>query len=336
MTPQEALREAESGQLRPVYVVTGSEGFLRYQVTSALRAAGLRGGPPGFNHDKFFAQESDGETVVAAARTAPMMAARRVVEVAGVERWDSGKGDKGGAALDRLAAYLADPCPHTLMLITATKINGSRKVMRAAKKGGILVVCESPKRGQLPAWIVAAAKRRGHGLAVGVADALAELVGPDLGPVDDAVERLSLYVGPGAVIDEDALAAVVTRLRQDDVWVLVDALGSRNTGRALEALGDAFDARDAALPMLGAIAWRVRQLVKFEAALRVGAPGDKAAKAAGVPPFKARDLERSVKQIGGSKLADWLVLLAEADLALKGSRRPGQRVLETMVVAMCR
>ena len=335
MTPQDALREAEGGPLRPVYVVTGSEGFLRYQVIRALREAGLRGGPVGFNHDKFVAQETEGEVVVAAALTLPMMAQLRVVEVAGVDRWDSAKGGKGSAALDMLAAYMADPCPHTLMLIAATKINGSRKMMRAAKKSGCLVVCESPKRGQLPGWIVAAAKRRGHELAAGVADALAELVGPELGPVDDAVERLSLYVGPGAVIDEDALAAVVTRLRQDDVWVLVDALGGRNVGRALEALGDAFDARDAALPMLGAIAWRVRQLVKFEAALSVGAPSGKAAKAAGVPPFKARDLERSIKRIGAAKLADWLVLLAEADQALKGSRRPGRRVLETMVVAMC-
>src|SRR5690606_37383588 len=119
---------------------------------------------------------------------------------------------------DELAQYAADPVPSTLMVLVATKLNANRKLMRAAKKQGFLVSCAPLARRDLPRWIQQRAGELGHRLEPGVADALAELVGPELGPVADALDRLSLYVGSGVAIDHDALAAVVTRVRQETVW----------------------------------------------------------------------------------------------------------------------
>jgi len=78
--------------------------------------------------------------------------------------------------------------------------------------------------------------------------------------VDDAIERLSLYAGPGAAIDEAAVGACVARVRTADTWALVDAVGARDLGRALRTLADAYDPRERGLPLLGALAWSVRQL----------------------------------------------------------------------------
>ena len=43
MTPDQALKEARAGELRPVYLVTGEERHLQTQVTTALRQAALAG-----------------------------------------------------------------------------------------------------------------------------------------------------------------------------------------------------------------------------------------------------------------------------------------------------
>src|SRR5262249_18777477 len=157
----------------------------------------------------------------------------------------------------------------------------------AAKKGGFLVSCDPLSREALPGWIERAAREKGHRIAPEVADLLAEIAGPELGYVADAVERLSLYVGPQNPITEDAVAAVVTRVRQSSVWELIDELGRRNTARALAVLADAFDPRDGGLRLLGALAWSIRQLVKFESALRSGSDPREAAQRAGMAPFKA-------------------------------------------------
>jgi DNA polymerase III subunit delta len=351
VTPEDAIAEAAAGKLRPVYLVLGEERLLVDRVLHALREATARGGIAGFNEDRFTAGESSIGSVLGASRMLPMMAPRRFVLVRGLDRWEKKEGDddapekpaapgkKGrpeASPLDELADYTKDPPPSTVMVLLSPKLHGQRRLVTAAKKGGFLVSCEPLSRDALPRWIERAAKDRGHPIAPDVADHLAEIAGPELGYVDDAVERLGLYVGPKNPITEDAVAAVVTRVRQSSVWELLDTLGRRDTAAALSVLSDVFDPRDGGLRLLGAVSWSVRQLVKFDSALRQGADPRDAAQRAGMPPFKANDAARTVRAVPPGTLPAWLGVLAETDLALKSSRRPAQAVLETMLIEMCK
>jgi DNA polymerase III subunit delta len=348
MTPEQAIAEAEAGELRPVYLVLGEEQLLVDRVLGALRHAAVEGGIAGFNEDKFTAGEASIDVVMAAAKSLPMMAPRRLVLVRGLDRWEKKEGDdeaaparapKKGIApltpLDALAEYTKDPSPTTVLVLVAPKLHAQRRVVSAAKKGGFVVSCEPLHRRELPGWIRASARDRGHPIAEDVADHLAELAGPELASVNDAIERLSLYVGPKQAITDEAVAAVVTRVRQSTVWELLDALSRRRLDRALAALGDVYDQRDGGLRLLGSIGWSVRQMVKFESALRAGANPAEAAQRAGMPPFKANEVSQTLRSMPPGTLATWLALLAEADLALKGSKRAAPAVLETMLIDMC-
>jgi DNA polymerase-3 subunit delta len=155
--------------------------------------------------------------------------------------------------------------------------------------------------------------------------------------VDDAVERLSLYVGPGAPIDEAAVGACVARVRTADTWALVDAVGARDLGRALRTLADAYDPRERGLPLLGALAWSIRQLARFQAAMAAGERAEEAARRAGVfQPYRARELALKAKALRPKEVERWLLVLAETDLALKSSRRSADAILEEMLTRLCR
>jgi DNA polymerase-3 subunit delta len=355
VTPDQALKEAASGALRPVYLVLGEERWLVDRVVTALREAAARGGIAGFNEDKFTAGDAPVESILSAARMLPMMAPRRFVLVRGVERWEKkddgedgepgedggGGGAKRGATskqaspLDALAEYAKAPSPSAVLVLVATKLHGQRRLVTAAKKADFIVGCEPLNRRALPGFITSMAREKGNPISSDVAEQLAEMAGPELGYVVDAIERLSLYVGPKQPITEEAIAQVVIRVRQSTVWELIDALGRRRLDRALAALADVYDPRDGGLRLLGAVSWSVRQLVKFESALAAGASQGDAAQRAGVPPFKAGDLAQTLRGLPRGALSGWLRVLAETDLALKSSRRPGQAVLETMLIEMC-
>ena len=88
MTPEQALREARERQLRPIYLVVGEDQHRASAVVRALREAALHGGTPGLNEDTLTAGEASVDTVLAAARTLPMLARRRLVLVRGLERWE--------------------------------------------------------------------------------------------------------------------------------------------------------------------------------------------------------------------------------------------------------
>jgi DNA polymerase III subunit delta len=347
MTPDEAVAKAEQGELLPVWLVVGEERMLRDQVVAAITKAALAGGLADFNHDKFTAGEADVEKVLGATRTVPMMAKKRVVFVRGLERWDTnaassddeGASSKALPPLDRLAEYAKAPVDTTTVILVAQKLDGRRKLVALAKKQGFVVDCAQIDGRRLPGWIRERAKGKGHTLAPDVCDLIAEIAGPDLSYLDDVLERLSLYVGKDGPITEEAVGVNVTRVRLADTWNLVDAASSKDLGRVLALLADVYDPRDRGLPLVGAIAWSLRQLLKLQSALEQGAGIDDAARRAGIyPAFRAREHQQKLKasKLTARELERWLLIVQETDLALKSSRRPADAILEDMFTRMCR
>lgn len=342
MTPEAAIAQARSGALLPVYVVTGEEQFLRDQVVRELRAAALGGGIPAFNEDKFSAGETSIEKILGAARTVPMMAPRRFIWIRGAERWDSNSEGEGADAkrespLDRLADYAAAPIDTTCLVIVAAKLDGRRRLSALAKKLKLLVSCEPLDGASLRSWIERQCTSMGHAIDRDVAELVAELAGTDLARLFDAIERLGLFVGEFQPITEQAVSECVARVRTSDTWALVDAVGKRDLGVALVLLADVYDSRDRGLPLLGALAWSIRQLARFQVAVEGGASADEAARRAGIfQPHRAREIAEKGRALRARELERWLLVLAETDVALKSSRRPADAILEEMLTRLCR
>jgi DNA polymerase-3 subunit delta len=343
MTPEQVERQAKAGELLPVYLVAGEEQLLRDRVVSELQKAALDGGLPDFNEDKFTAGEAPIDRVLTAARTLPMMARRRFVLVRSLERWDARQGDGDSerddgeptAPLDRLAEYAQDPSPSTCVVLVANKLDGRRKLALLAKKSGFLVSCEPLGPRELVAWVAGEFAARGHAVDEDVPALLPEIAGSDMAMLRDAIERLCLYVGAGERVTERAVQTCVARVRTADTWALVVAVGARDLGAALRLLNEVYDPRDRGLPLLGALAWSVRQLARMQAALSSGASPEEAGRRAGVfQPHRARELGSRARAFRPRELERWLLVLSEADLALKGSRRAPQAILEDMLTRL--
>jgi len=342
LTPEAAIAQAKKGALLPVYVVTGEESFLRDQVVAEIRAAALGGGVAAFNEDKFTAGEASIDKVLAAVRTVPMMAPRRFVSIRGAERWDAGESDdesdkKREAPLDLLADYAQKPVDSTCLVITSQKLDGRRRLSSIAKKQGFVVTCDPVSGAALVDWIERQAEARGNKIERGVAELVAEIAGTDLARLSDVLERLSLFAGPRMPITEEAVAECVARVKTADTWALVDVVGRRDLAGGLRLLADVYDSRDRGLPLLGALAWSIRQLAKFQIALEGGASTDEAARRAGIfPAFRAREVAQKARALRAKELERWLLVLAETDIALKSSRRPADAILEDMLTRLCR
>ncbi len=323
------IAAAREGKFLPVHVLLGSERFLVERAIGLLKRASLGDGPPGFNDDVFHGSAAlAGQKVVAAARTLPMMARARFVLVRDVDKMSAQE-------QQHLAEYVEAPVDTTCLVLVAEKLHGSGKLLKAAKKTKALAEAKPLKGGALARFAKDEATRRGHALSPRAAEALVESVGEDLAAIDDAIERLSLYVGAGAKIDADAVEACVSRIAADSIWALVDAVGMRDLKKALAAAGSLLDAREEPLRILAMIARQLRIVARMRDALRSGLRDREAALEAGAPPFKARELTASANRFSAPALAFAFDVLADADLDLKGSKRPGELVLEEAIVTLC-
>jgi DNA polymerase-3 subunit delta len=275
--------------------------------------------------------------VLDAANTAPMMSRRRLVIVRAIERLEragGGDDDRRGSPSDALADWLQKPMPTTCLLLVGGKVDGRRRLATVAKKTDAWVACEPLKHQQLGGFVRDEVKRRGHAIAGEVVEAIVELIGADLAALVDAIERLSLYVGPGAAIDEDAVHACVARVRVGSVWGLADAVVGRDLRTAIRLLDENYDPQDRGIPLLGLLAASMRKTLRLRALLDEGASNEEAAKVAGIPPFRAREAAQLAKGRPRAELEHALAVLSEADLALKGSRRPPLLILEEAIARM--
>ena len=328
MSIDRLIERARDGAFPAACVIAGSERLLAERAIDALKTVVLGDDTLGFNSDVFQGAGLSAQTLINAARTLPMMAKSRFVLVRAVDAIAS-------AELDALCAYLRKPSPEACVVLLSEKLDARSKLVKTAMELGCFYEAAPPKPYEMPEIARREAERRGHQLGPEAAQALVDAIGADLAAVDDALERLSLYVGGGNPIALTDVERCVVHARTESVWALVDAVGARDVRVAIASAASLLGNQEPPLRILALVARQLRTLARMRSALRAGLKPQEAAVKAGAPPFKARELVNMAKRFDDAQLARAFRTIAEADLLLKGSKVPGPRVLEQALLQLC-
>jgi DNA polymerase-3 subunit delta len=337
------LEALSRGTVKPVYVLGGNEWLLVSRCMNAVRTAVVGTGPRGLSEDVFDGDNANMNHVLGACRTLPMMAKRRLVIVRGAEDLAQKLSDKDQK---EFFAYLATPEPTTVLLLVATKFDARRTWINESKKHGWLVTCSVPTDDRdvdpwLTQWINAEMRARKITAESGVVERLVAWIGPELGMLADALERLSLYTAGGA-ITLAAVEALVTPVREIESFDLSDAILMRDLPTALANIAQLRTQRGEALMILGSLGYSLRQLARAKQMLAVNPDANisKAVYMHGKPPGWLANATRrwSVPQVHRA-----LRVLAATDAALKGSKGSAMgvrpvgdfRVLEEFAMTLC-
>jgi DNA polymerase-3 subunit delta len=323
---QTLIETAEAGRYDPVHVIVGSERLFIDRAVGALRRASV-GGSDGWNEEIFQGKGASAGRIIDAARTLPMLGRARFVLVRGLH-------DLADKELERLAGYLSAPIDTCCLVLVADKLDGRSKLMKLAKQKGFLAEAQPLKLAAMRGFVAREAGRRGLRLEDTAAAALVDCVGTDVSALADALERLSLYVGPNQPITLAAVEACVARVRVESIWALVDAVSARDRRTALKAAGSLLDDREPPLRILAMVVRQLRLLGRARQALDDGASPDEAAAAAGAPPFKARELANAARRMGVPELRRAFRILSAADLAQKGGKCPPNLALEGAILEL--
>jgi len=319
--------------LQMVYVLASGEPLLMDRAVTEILDQAVPAALRGFNHEVVEGKGATAERILSAAQTLPMMATRRAVMVREV-------GQMAAAELAGLIAYLADPCPSTVLVATTSKIDKRLKFFAQAKKLGFLQELGAPR--DVVRWIGDEAKRREVDIRPDAIRRLSDVVGADLSRLAVLLDQLALYAG-GATITVEHIDDLVADTRERTVFELTDAIGAGDrvgAGRALSAL---IDQRQSAVGVVAMLARHMRQLTLCKAGQKAGARQGDLAKLVGAPPFVVDKLARQAGRFGDGALARATRELAWADGALKGQwqvtktlgRGLGDRVvLERVVTAL--
>ncbi len=323
------LDKAAKSKPQPVYVLAGDEAFLKRQVTAALEPLLLGDADPAFAWTTH-PPAVDWSTVRADLDTLPFLSPRRVVAVEQADPFVT----RHRAALEK---YVGQPAKNGILILDVKAWPANTKLAKLVPDAAT-IVCKSPQPARLGPWCTAWAQARyGKRLDADAAGWLVELVGGEMGLLDQEIAKLAVYVGDAKAITREDVDLLVGRSRAAETFKIFDAIGGGRPAEALAILGRLFEQGEEPLQVLGAFSWQLRRLAQVSRHVGRGKSLAAALEEAGVPPFARAGVERQLRHLGRrrlDRLYDWLL---EADLGMKGfSGLPPRVLLERLVVRLAR
>ncbi len=206
-----------------------------------------------------------------------------------------------------LEDYVASPKTTGVLVLEVKTWASNTKLYKAVDATGLQIDCKEPSAEAATRWLTQRAKQHHHvEIEPAAVERLLEIIGPDLGRLDQEVAKLALLLTPPKTrIMPDLVDANVGGWQVRQIWSLVDRASEGNTAEALVLLDRLVASGQHPVALLGMLASRLRPLA---AAARVveddEATGRRAdlrgAARAGVRNYPAAldPSERSLKQLG--------------------------------------
>jgi DNA polymerase-3 subunit delta len=317
----------------PVCVLFGDESFLKRQALARLRRAVLGEGEGEFSLTTFEGPLAVLPDVLEELGTLAMFGGRRLVVVEEADDFVS-------RYRPELEDYVARPKAGGVLVLEVRSWPATTRLFKAVAAVGLQIECTAPPSAKLTRWVVSWGKTV-HNVKVTlpVAEELLDMVGPELGLLDQELAKLALAAGPGGEATSAMLHRLVGGWRAKTAWEMLDAALDGKTEEALSQLDRLILAGEHPVAILAQISASLRRLA---AATRIilsaesagqRVPVRNALEQAGVKAFVLGKTERQLRRLGrhrGSQLYRWLV---DADMGLKGeSSLPPRTVLERVLV----
>ncbi len=317
-------------KLQSVYVLYNDEDFLKRQVVAALRKLVFEANDNEFGLSTHAGDKADFAAVRDELETVPFLSPRRMVVVENADPFVT----RYRAALEK---YLNQPPAFGILVLDVKSWPSNTKLYKMVDSAGA-ISCKAPPAYKLPDWCMAWARsHHGKELPLAAARLLVDLVGPEMGILDQELIKLAIYVDTAPKIQSADVDKLVGSGRVQKTFKIFDAIGAGRPGEALIILDRLFDQGEDALAILAALGWQLRRLAKVAGLSRQGIPLYAAMERAGVQAFAQQGIERQLQYLGregAGRLYDWLL---DADVGLKGgSQLPERTLLERLVVQLAR
>jgi DNA polymerase-3 subunit delta len=307
-------------------VLAGGQGHLKSTVLSWLKRAVLADDETALS--RFPGKEVDLQTVWDELRTVSMWGERRMVVVEDAD--DFVTRHRSG-----LEKYAAAPAKKAVLVLDVKSWPKTTRLAKQIAQTGLEVECTELKGYALGKWLEETA-RDVHDAKLNrdAAGLLIELIGDELGLLDQELSKLASYVGKGGTITAEAVRMMVGGWRTETTWAMTDAIRDGNLAFALEALNELLYHGEAPQKLIGGIHFVFRKLAYATDLARTKGL-DAAMREAGIFPQAVGPSSTYLRRLGRPQAEKLIQHLMNADLALKGaSRLPERLQLERLLIEL--
>jgi DNA polymerase-3 subunit delta len=131
---------------------------------------------------------------------------------------------------EQMEDYVAKPSDSATLVLRFGSLPSNQRIYKAIDKVGEIIACQPPKN--LKGWILSRAAVHKLTVSAEAADLLADLIGADLGRIDNELAKMALTF-PSGKIGAEEIGQSVAFQREREMWDLTNALAAGDTAEAL-------------------------------------------------------------------------------------------------------
>ncbi|MFK5705083.1 DNA polymerase III subunit delta [Ligilactobacillus sp. LYQ139] len=292
MDSEQLQKNIKSGTVAPVYLITGNE---QYQIDEIhqLFASLIPTEEQGFNLAQYDMATTPIEDAVAAARDLPFMGERRVI-IANRADFLATNGVKSKVEhnVTELRDYVINPEPTSVLVlfVSASKLDGRKKVVKTLKKAAVVVETEQLSAEALRQRIDAHLRQTNAAFAdQQVRQLFMNRVGNELAAVMASLTKLALLAqsNDGIITRNDVVGMIPANL-EEDVFDLTDAVLRGQGGNALQIYQNLIAHREEPVRINAVLLGQFRLLLQVAILKRNGYDQGNIVKTLKVHPYRVK------------------------------------------------
>lgn len=317
-------------EMRPLYLISGTDGAKIEATRSRLRARAEREGGDGAL-EVFEASEGRGapdhEALLAAIPAMSLMGTRRYLLADGVEKWR----DKQQAAV---AEAIGGELPPDLTLVLIARAKAPAKLLKAVKAAkGEIHAFEAPRARDMPRVLVGDAQRLGFKLEPAAARLLVQRMGAEPLRLRNELERLALWAGAGGQVTAADLEEMIADTSEAAVWSLADAVVEGDARTALRVGEQLIEQGENVTGLIYGLSSRLRSACAAAAMLEEGTPPREVESSLKMHPYAAKQLVARLRDTDLTNLRLATEALAQLERWCRGDADYGDELAFTLALS---
>lgn len=313
-------RKIKQKEIAPIYLLYGTETFLINETKQLILQQILSEDELDFNFSAYDLEETPIELAIEDAETFPFLGEKKVIFLHNPIFLTAEKSkEKVDHHLSRFEAYLKEPAPYTVMVISAPyeKLDERKKITKELKRTSEVVEAKKLAENDLKNWVKHRARSNGIEIEAEAIEQLLALSGTNMFMLSGELDKLALYAHEEKRISAELVDKLVARSLEQNIFTLIEKVVQRRLDEALRIYYDLLKQNEEPIKILALLAGQFRLIYQVKELSRRGYGQQQIAGYLKTHPFRVKLALGQASRFTDEELASLINLLAEADYQMK-------------------
>lgn len=312
----------KTGKFKQLYLLYGSEEYLKKLYRDKLKAA-ICSDDNEMNYSYFEGKNADPLKISEAAQTLPFFSDYRliVVEESGLFKSSS-----------ELSEYIKELPESTVIIFVETEVDKRNKLFKLLKEHGTVSEMNGLDEKNLKLFVASLLEQNGKKIPENLIVYFLDKTGSDMVNICNEVEKLVSFALERTVITQEDIDTVVTTQISGKIFQMIDAIGSKQSGKALTLYYELLSVREKPMSILYLLTRHFNILLQVKDLQSRGYAAASISEMAGIPPFSVSKYVTQAKNFTIKKLKEALEACTDIEEQVKTGRMLEKIGVEMLII----